>query len=546
LIFIRPLIFIIFLLLYPGCNQSQEVSFLNLKKAFIGWHLKSNPVMSEKFNQLENIEGWRDFSNDGLDEYFADLQRFFIELSQIDRSKLSDALEFEYLVLWSYLRNTIYFENKLNPYRFDLTIWAKTIEDGLSNINLECGTLTAREENILKTRLFGIEEIVYNIKSHFSYPVNILNEEGKNKFLNINNRMLEFLYECEVDSNLYQRWDQAILSSHENLNSLINEINEKKVFDYPNVDKEIWKNGYEVYFGQFLEELITAKELNNEIWKTFSKMLELALPLYLKEYDEPIWVSKQDTLQVLKTVFNSLEKKNVNGTEVVEKSLDIMNDLEYEFKNKYFHDFKYPEFDFKVGDSSLFYQTIYKTNFKNGYRAHFYLPEIMDSTFLVNEHFLKYKIINEIFPGKLNLNIQNSKSSKILKLLSDKIFYSGWTLYVQNLILNSNYIKKNPEVALLMLENKLVALLKLKTQINFFSDEEYEIESNMVFSIFSKTTLSSYWMKPYPNMDYLLLKSILELKRSYNENNENDLNSFNNFLSKHGSNFIFVRQNLID
>ena len=93
------IIFIIFaVFLIQGCSRSQESAFDDLKTAFIGWYLKANPVISESFYQLENVEGWRNYNNESNDEYFADLHRFMIELSQIDRSKLSDQFEFEYLI----------------------------------------------------------------------------------------------------------------------------------------------------------------------------------------------------------------------------------------------------------------------------------------------------------------------------------------------------------------------------------------------------------------------------------------------------------------
>ena len=85
-----------------SCNRSQETAFIDLKNAFIGWYLKANPLVSESYNQIDNVDGWRNYNSENLEEYFADLHRFFIELSQIDRPKLSDELLFEYLVLWRY------------------------------------------------------------------------------------------------------------------------------------------------------------------------------------------------------------------------------------------------------------------------------------------------------------------------------------------------------------------------------------------------------------------------------------------------------------
>ena len=53
-------------------------------------------------------------------------------------------------------------------------------------------------------------------------------------------------------------------------------------------------------------------------------------------------------------------------------------------------------------------------------------------------------------------------------------------------------------------------------------------------------------MTPTPNMNYLIFKEIIELKKTHLEQERNDLNTFNNYITKNGSNYIFTRQNLLD
>ena len=544
--FPRYIILLLISLLILGCNRSQEKAFIDLKNAFVGWYLKSNPLISENFNQLENINGWRNYGIERVDEYFADLHRFFIELSQIDRSKLSSELEFEYLILWSFLKNTLYREDHLNPKQWNLNLWTNKLKSGLENLNLECGTLTAREEKILKSRLNKLDIFSEQILNHLTIPVKSYTENGYLEINKLQNRILTFLVECESDSNIYERWDTVLSSSHNLLTQLSAEIKNRTQADYPLIEKDIWENGYEEYFGQYLDELISVKEIDKEIEITIEQMLNISIPLYLKDYDEPIWVSKQDTLQVINTIFKSFNLLDIRNSEIVEQTYKIIDELKKQFKSTYFSNIKYPKFEFSVGDSNSFYKSEYKTGFSKTYHANFNIPQENDSAFVVNKTFLEYQIINEIFPGKLTLLSQNSKSNRLIKLLQNNQFITGWELYIQDLILNSTFVNDNPKVALLILENKLLSILKLKTQMGFMYSIDFKIDSSLLFSTNAKKSLNDFWHYPFPNLGFLLLNEILELKEIYLENKENDINGFNYFISHNGSHYVYVRQNLVD
>lgn len=529
-----------------SCNRSQETAFIDLKNAFISWYLKANPLVSESYNQIDNVDGWRNYNSENLEEYFADLHRFFIELSQIDRPKLSDELLFEYLVLWSFLKNTIYFENNLNPTQWDFSIWTNKIKTGLKNINLECGTLTAKEENLLKSRLAELNNLSGNIIENLTNPVNSLTEDGINQITKIQNRILTFLVECESDSNIYERWDSILTQSHYQLSDLTKNVKGIKQLEYPQIENKIWQDGYEIYFGQFLEDLISIENLDIEINNTVEKMLENSLPIYLKDYDEPIWVSEQDTLQVIKTVFQQFQDNNLKSSELVEYSNQILDKLKGQFKSKYFANLIYPKFEYFIGDSSNIFSTDFNSSFKNNYRAKFYIPQEKDSILVTNEVYLEYYLINEIFPGKLTLQAQSKKSSKLVKLLQDSIFMNGWNLYTQDLILKSSYIQDNPQVGLLLLENKLLSILKLKMQLNHSIKNEIIIEDQYLFSKKSKNSINKYWFEPLPNFDFILLNEINQLKKNHLKVEKNNIQSFNEFIAKNGSHYLFVRQNTLN
>ena len=84
LLFIGILIF--------GCSSSSEVSFKNLNTAFINWYFKYHPVESTRYGIKGNHGNYRINDKSDRDEYYADISRFLIELSQIDVTKISSEL----------------------------------------------------------------------------------------------------------------------------------------------------------------------------------------------------------------------------------------------------------------------------------------------------------------------------------------------------------------------------------------------------------------------------------------------------------------------
>jgi len=457
-------------------------------------------------------------------------------------------LEFEYLVLWSYLSNTLYFNNQLNPLNWNFNLWANKLNDGLTILNLECGTLTAREENILKSRLNELGIFSENIINHISNPVSKFSIEGSEKISLIQSRINSFLIECHADSNILERWENVLIESDDILTDLVDNIQKIDQNEFPIIEYGIWGNGYETYFGQFIDDLTDHKKLNNEIDGILNKMLDISLPIYLINYDEPVWVSQQDTLQVIKTIFDSFNQKNLKTSMIVEKSNQVLNDIYRNLKRENIVSFKLPKIDYKISTFKNEFKSTYQSNFSGRYLADFFLPEMNDTNFVINDKILMFHLVNEVFPGKLTLLTQSLKSGKLLNLLQDEIFLGGWELYIQSLLLESNYIKREPELALLLLENRLVAILKLKQQIEYFkshNNENIQHYSKILFSELAINKLQNKWYNTIPLLDYLIFNEIIDLKNRFLKDDKNNLLQFNDFITQGGAHSIYVRQNLL-
>ena len=71
-----------------SCSQSYVKSYKDLESAFTDWYFKFHPVQSTFYGSDEYNFFFKRLDNDAREEYLADIQRFHIEISQIDETKL--------------------------------------------------------------------------------------------------------------------------------------------------------------------------------------------------------------------------------------------------------------------------------------------------------------------------------------------------------------------------------------------------------------------------------------------------------------------------
>ena len=105
---------ILLLIICVNCNSSHRRSFDQLELALVSWYYKYHPTiasshgLSDYNNQLEKF----DFNS--REEYKADINRFMIELSQIDETKLNDDQFIKYVTINNFLFNRYSYILNLN------------------------------------------------------------------------------------------------------------------------------------------------------------------------------------------------------------------------------------------------------------------------------------------------------------------------------------------------------------------------------------------------------------------------------------------------
>ena len=105
-----------------GCRSSPEASFENLNIAFINWYFKYHPVESTRYDIKDNNGKYRLKGTSERDEYYADISRFLIELSQIDATKISPDAQIDYNILYSRLGKMKYIMDDIRPWEWS-TLW---------------------------------------------------------------------------------------------------------------------------------------------------------------------------------------------------------------------------------------------------------------------------------------------------------------------------------------------------------------------------------------------------------------------------------------
>ena len=95
--------YLFILLIFFNCNSSQEKSFKQLESALISWYYKYHPTIATENNLIEYNHQIEKYDFNSIEEYRADINRFIIELSQIDEVKLNNEYLLKYLITNQFL-----------------------------------------------------------------------------------------------------------------------------------------------------------------------------------------------------------------------------------------------------------------------------------------------------------------------------------------------------------------------------------------------------------------------------------------------------------
>ncbi len=468
-----------------GCRSSPEVSFNNLTKAFISWYFRYHPVESSRFNMPNHHGKFKLYEISERDEYYADISRFLIELSQIDATKISPDSRVDYNILYSRLVTMKNLMDYIRPWEWD-PLWAvDEINDGIYILSERIGfDMDIRVESV-QNRLEAIPNILGQSKSamtahsplHITYAMDridklmILLKQLPLK-LNSDNITLD-----NIDL-LINRSTQALQDYRNWLNADAKKLDK---IDFPS-DINLIPTSFSYYNGIKYMPGPVYQLAEKKLITTQDRLFNLALPIYLAENDEPVWLDRDDTLEVIRWTINSIGKdpdNKVENTQVLSQFYESITGIEQFVYNKPLMAHK------KTKTIQLEFTPSYHTSFS--------------SIFLFDQHpkeidiDIKYNILSpdtdygDYSLMRQEIDIVNAKNivpgygvqvayartypSMVRYLFADPVNVAGWQAYSVKMLINEGFGNWEDEYHIFKLKEEITVIVSAVVESRYYNGE---------------------------------------------------------------------------
>jgi len=468
-----------------GCRSSPETSFDNLNQAFISWYFKYHPVESTRYNMSKNNGRFSLNTKTEMDEYYADISRFLIELSQIDATKIAHNSRIDYNILYSQLEKMKYVIDEIKPWEWNPLWTLDELHDGLY-------ILSERENIDMGNRVSAIQSRLGKIPEHLENSKNLMVAHSKIHILYSNTRVDKLLIllqqlplKLNSDNITLDNIDDLIKKSTVALEDFKNWINSQTVkFDEINFpsDVSLIQNGFNHFTG--------GKYLSPHVYELAKKKLipiqdrlfHLTLPFYLKENDEPVWLDRADTLEVIQWTIDDIynnPKNKIRNDEVLSrfyKSLTAIEKFCYtqsilpREKNKTIKLEFAPDYSSSQSPVFLFDNHPKKVSMDIVYNIK--VPEGDFGEYNLNQQ--EIDIINamHILPGYgIQLGYSQNYASMIRYLFPDLVTASGWKFYALNMLIEEGYANWDQEYHILKLKEEISIIARTIMEMRYYSRE---------------------------------------------------------------------------
>ena len=468
-----------------GCRSSPETSFDNLNQAFISWYFKYHPVESTRYNMSKNNGRFSLNTKTEMDEYYADISRFLIELSQIDATKIAHNSRIDYNILYSQLEKMKYVIDEIKPWEWNPLWTLDELHDGLYILSERENIDMDNRVSAIQSRLGKIPELLENSKI-------LMIAHSKIHILYSNTRVDKLLIllqqlplKLNSDNITLDNIDDLIKKSTVALEDFKNWINSQAVkFDEINFpsDVSLIQNGFNHFTG--------GKYLSPHVYELAKKKLipiqdrlfHLTLPFYLKENDEPVWLDRADTLEVIQWTIDDIynnPKNKIKNDEVLSrfyKSLTAIEKFCYtksilpRKKNKTIKLEFAPDYSSSQSPVFLFDNHPKKVSMDIVYNIK--APEGDFGEYNLNQQ--EIDIINamHILPGYgIQLGYSQNYASMIRYLFPDLVTASGWKFYALNMLIEEGYANWDQEYHILKLKEEISIIARTIMEMRYYSRE---------------------------------------------------------------------------
>lgn len=331
----RFLIIFLAILFSISCENSHQQSFKLLSKAFLDWYYRNNPVYSTWLGIHDYDDKFGKYTSEAAEQEYEDVNRFLIELDQIDHTKLKQNDKIDYFILKNSMNKLQFDFKEMKSSEWNPMVVPWVIGDGLSSLtdrNFE--PVEKRTINLIK-RMQEIPRVVNEMQNQISDAPEIYTKTAIKQMNGVLSMLDDIPSLLTANSSIMDTLDVYIQKSRTVLANYKRWL-EEDLLPRSNTDFRIGKNLYFEKFKFIINEDVSPESVLKSAYKalknTQRKMFEIALPIYLLENDEPVWVSKEDTLDVIVWLLNDIADNHGLRNHVVDNARNTIKELE-EFIN---------------------------------------------------------------------------------------------------------------------------------------------------------------------------------------------------------------------
>ncbi|MFQ6609886.1 MAG: DUF885 domain-containing protein [Fidelibacterota bacterium] len=461
------IVFIILPIIMTSCGRNQQTEFTNLSEAFIQWYFKTWPVAATQIGFHSHDSEFGKFDRKSELEVLADLKRFNIELSQIDPAILKDKDRIDYQILSNSINELIFDIDKLQKIQWTPQYLPSIIGDGIySLVEREFAPMEVRVKSI-ELRLSQIPRVVREIQNRLVNAPEIYTETAIEQTTGLIESIERLPLEIRTDNATFDRIDKYIKSSIKSLTKyrewLKNGPLNKNKRDF-RIGKDLYDEKFSYSVTDVIKPEVLLDQAQSSLITTQNKMFLLALPEYLSKNDEPIWVSRTDTLHVISWVLNRIAKIHPSRDMVVQKATNTIEELSEFIKSHgivtldnidpliiremppYMQGFSVANLDAPGAldkDQAVFYNISPIPEDWSENKAESFLREY-------NNISISILSIHEALPGHfVQLSYAQNEPSVIRAIFGSSTMVEGWAHYAEGMMIEAGYGGRNPHFELI-------------------------------------------------------------------------------------------------
>ncbi|MAN35889.1 MAG: hypothetical protein CMF89_05840 [Candidatus Marinimicrobia bacterium] len=499
-----------------SCNSKNTNNFLILKEAFVDWYNKNH--LTNNYNY--DVSYFSLINNLSSMNYYEDISRFKLELSQINKNELNSYSKIDYEIMLSTIR-------RINLSNSSLKNKNNSLNDVVLNIYNSFYLIINDNKFSDFNKIILLEKHLPDVLKYLNNSKENLSSENNSKLISqfnesyyiLNNYLNYITNLLEINENSYNTLFENINILRDDLKNFFNWVNYDYSFSTSNLsflEKE--NNYYDLYKSNLFENELynysnTINFLKNKVNILKNNLFNESLSIYLNFNDEPIWVDKSDTLNVINWVVNNkIKVSTFNADDSVEKiSGNYKNILDY-YKN-----LNIQRFD--TSAAKIILKKDY--NIHSNYYCHgSFVLDLYDKNSLeLNDYFITNLIFEKIFSMH---NIYGSLigNNNSLRNIENELYSSGISLFLYELYIND--LSEKFQL------NKILFYINLikKIEIAILQDQHNNnLDENKITEAFkSNDFFSNYLVDIDPsslnNSNILYLESILSYLHLLNKYEE--------------------------